>query len=373
MTQKTWILLISATVLIAAMGVLALLGDIIEEEPRYFSYEPVVHVTAAIETEPVLSRGDAADDAVVWYNAEKPQNSLIIGTDKQRGLVVYNLQGEVVQVLDHGSMNNVDLRDGFPLDNERVPLVTASDQTRGAIAIYKIDTENLRLANVEAHQQETVAPYGCCMYRSKKTGKFYYFVNSRKGDIQQWELFDNGEGKVDASHVRSMSVRAWPEGCVADDDLGYFYIAEQEFGIWKFGAEPTDSIHPELVDHIGPGGVLDRQIEGLDIYYKNDREGYLIASNQGRNDFVVYTREGRNTYVTTFKIVSGNGIDEVTHTDGIAVSSKNLGPGFPQGLLVVQDHINNNYNQNFKLVPWHTVERAMHEGLPLSNGKASIR
>ncbi|PYK99620.1 MAG: hypothetical protein DME19_08030 [Verrucomicrobia bacterium] len=27
-------------------------------------------------------------------------------------------------------------------------------------------------------------------------------------------------------------------GCVADDELGLFYVAEEAAGIWKFGAEP---------------------------------------------------------------------------------------------------------------------------------------
>jgi len=70
-------------------------------------------VQAALETEPVASRGDAADDAAIWVNPVDPAASVIIGTDKQRGLIVYRLDGTVVQSLPDGRMNNVDLRDGF--------------------------------------------------------------------------------------------------------------------------------------------------------------------------------------------------------------------------------------------------------------------
>src|SRR5215813_8034598 len=47
-----------------------------------------------------------------------------------------------------------------------------------------------------------IGVYGMCMYRSAKTGKIYYFGDSKSGDVEQWELFDSG-GKVDAKKVRN--------------------------------------------------------------------------------------------------------------------------------------------------------------------------
>lgn len=54
------------------------------------------------------------------------------------------------------------------------------------------------------------------------------------------------------------------------------------------------------------------------------------------------------------------GIDRVTHTDGLDVFSGAL-PGYPRGLLVVQDDDNPNpeQDQNFKLVDWSSVEAAL--------------
>jgi myo-inositol-hexaphosphate 3-phosphohydrolase len=35
-----------------------------------------------------------------------------------------------------------------------------------------------------------------------------------------------------------------------------------------------------------------------------------------------------------------------------------MGANFPQGFLVVQDHLNDDaYKQNFKIVPWHFISR----------------
>ena len=58
------------------------------------------------------------------------------------------------------------------------------------------------------------------------------------------------------------------------------------------------------------------------------------------------------------------GIDEVTHTDGLDVFSGAL-PGYPRGMLVVQDDGNpaKEQNQNFKMIDWSSVETAL--GLPI--------
>ena len=63
-------------------------------------------------------------------------------------------------------------------------------------------------------------------------------------------------------------------------------------------------------------------------------------------------------YRGRFKIVSA-GIDGVTHTDGIDVTSAPLGPQYSTGLFVAQDDRNDAGNQNFKLVPWSVIAQAL--------------
>jgi 3-phytase len=80
--------------------------------------------------------------------------------------------------------------------------------------------------------------------------------------------------------------------------------------------------------------------------------GSLVASSQGDDRFAVYRRGGRNAYVRSFRIVAAGGIDGVSDTDGIDVTSRPLGRRFPGGLFVAQDGHNDGAHQNFKLVPW---------------------
>lgn len=93
--------------------------------------------------------------------------------------------------------------------------------------------------------------------------------------------------------------------------------------------------------------------------------GYLVVSSQGEHAYAVYRREGNNDYLGKFRIVddAAQGINGAEETDGLDVTSFNLGGVYAQGLLVVQDGDNRlpTAHQNFKLVPWQAVA----EGLSL--------
>jgi len=310
-----------------------------------------VVVAPALETEPMPHAGDSADDPAIWVNQRDPALSTILGTDKLGGLAVYDLSGKQLQYLPDGNMNNVDLRPGFPLGGQIVALVAAGNRSTNSIAIYSIDPTTRLLENVAAGTITTLEVYGSCMYRSAKTGRFYYFVNSKAGRVEQWELFDIGRGRVDARKVREFAVGSQTEGCVADDELGRFYIGEEQVGIWRYGAEPGDGTARQQVDAAGAGGHLTSNIEGLALVYGADGTGYLVASSQGSSTYAIYRRTADNAYVASFAIGAAHGFDAVSGTDGLDATAANLGPAFPHGLLVVQDGSNEPDYQNFKLVP----------------------
>jgi 3-phytase len=318
-----------------------------------------VPVLASMETEPVPDSGDAADDPAIWIHPTDPSLSLIIGTDKQRGLAVYDMGGNEIQFLSDGNLNNVDVRYGFPLGGTNVDIVAAENRSNDSIAVYAIDPNTRMLIGVTAGTLNVgVTAYGSCMYRSGQSGEYFFLVNSKRGDTEQWRLFDNGNGAVDAALVRSFDVGSQTEGCVADDDYADLYIGEEGVGIWKYGAEPGDGTSRELVDSTGAGGLLTADVEGLAIYYTADGGGYLLASSQGADEYVIYERSPANEYVGTFEIISGTEIDGTSDTDGIDVTSHPLGPDFPFGAFVAQDGSNSGGNQNFKIVGWDDIATA---------------
>ena len=273
------------------------------------------------------------------------------------------MTGSEVQFLADGRLNNVDLRYNFMLDGELVTLVATGNRTDDSIAIYKVDSMTGTLSNVTVGGGISVGivVYGSCMFKSHVSGKTYVFVNSKLGEVEQWELFDNGSGIVDGTMVRSFDVGTQSEGCVADDEYSALYIGEENVALWRYGAEPADGSIRTLVDVTGAQGHLTADVEGLCIYHASDGSGYLAASSQGSSEYVLYQREGDNKYVGTFNIVPGNGIAGTSHTDGIEVTNVGLGPAFPEGMFVAHDDV----EINFKLVPWQAIASAFSPPLTI--------
>lgn len=317
-------------------------------------------VLPTVETDPVPSSGDAADDAAIWIHPTDPAASTVIGTDKSSGIAVYDLAGQQLHFRPDGELNNVDLRYGFPLDGETRDLVVASNDTSDTLAVYVVDPSTRALVPVALGGGilTTIRPYGACMYRSPVTGDFYAFVNSRGGVVEQYELVDAGAGFVHGILVRSFDAGSQTEGCVADDETARLYLGEEVVGVWRYGAEPGDGEARVAVDTTALGGHLSADVEGLAIYAAGEGTGYLIVSSQGDYAFNLYEREGDNAFVGTFQVVGGVGIDGATGTDGIDVTNVSLGDAFPFGFFVAQDGDNGSENQNFKLVPWDSIAAA---------------
>jgi 3-phytase len=320
---------------------------------------PMVGVHASVETDPVPSAGDAADDPAIWIDHRRADRSVVIGTDKAGGLAVYALDGSQLQFDDTVTPNNVDVRSGFRLGDRRVPLVAFGDVGDGEIGVYTIDARTRTVRDISTGAIEPgVSPVGFCLYHSEATGRFYAFVvDDADGSVEQWRLFDDGTGAVDGALVRTFATGSNSEGCVADDRYARFYVSEQSVGIWRYGAEPDDGENAVLVDAVGDTGHLTEDVEGLAIYEASHGRGYLIASSQGADDFQVY-RRASGRYVGTFDVEDGAAVDGVSNTDGIEVTNVGLAPPFGSGMFVAQDGDNPGANQDFKLVTWRRIARA---------------
>jgi 3-phytase len=320
----------------------------------------VVRPEARAQTAPVPHKGDAADDPAIWIHPHDPALGLILGTDKQGGLHSYNIDGSQHQIVSPTSQpDNVDVLYGFPLNGKPTDLAVAS--TRGphacGVKIWSINPATRNLTDITPNGIIKVfnssTPYGSCTYHSAKTGQYYFFVNHKDGSIEQFLLSDKS-GVIAAAKVRTLKLKSTPEGCVADDEWGNFFIAEERTGIWKFSAEPDGGEQRTLIAKVGDHG-LKADVEGLTIYYGANSRGYLIASSQGSNKFKVYDRQSPHNFILTIDPKPGI-IDDVNDTDGIAVTNCPTSPLFPKGLFVVQDGSNSGgKNQNFKIYGWEDV------------------
>ena len=317
-------------------------------------------VRPTMETQPVSNDGDAADDPAIWAHPTDPAQSVIIATDKKGGLLVYDLAGKPLQYLPDGKMNNVDLRDGFKLGGETVTLVAASDRTRRAIALYTLDPKTRLLTNVADGVQASGLsdPYGLCLYKDRK-GRVSVFVSDPDGLVRQYSLTATKSGKVAARPVRDVKFDTQTEGCVADDETGALYVAEEDAALWKLGADASAGTARKAIARIADMPALKADLEGIGLYRQPRGKGYLVLSSQGDNTYAVFRREGDNAYVGSFTVGADGetGIDGVSETDGLDVTSASLGAGLEAGAFVAQDgrNISPPETQNFKLVPWSAI------------------
>lgn len=323
-------------------------------------------VMPVVESEPVASFGDAADDPAIWVDRQDPSRSVVIATDKKLGLNVYDLDGKLIHSVADGRMNNVDVRDGFSFGGRAITLVAATNRTRKSISLYRYDAQARQLQALPGGDLATGFddPYGMCMYRSAKNGAYYVFANdSADGRIRQWRISAKG-GKVAGELVREIAVGSQAEGCAADDELGHLYVAEEDVALWKYSAEPRGGSRRTSIDTVENGHLTD-DIEGLSIYYGVNGTGYLVVSNQGEDNYAVYRREGGNEYLGKFAVVANTeaGVDGASETDGLDIVSAPLGERFPAGLLVVQDGRNlmPAQRQNFKYVSWQDALRSLRK------------
>ncbi|MBB5867939.1 3-phytase [Allocatelliglobosispora scoriae] len=358
-------------------------------------------VTAVLETPALYddeAGGDAdVDDPAIWIHPTDPARTRVIVTAKNGGLYVYDLRGHQTQHFatpaapgpddESGRFNNVDLVSGFRLAGRTVDLAVVTDRGRDKLRFYRIDDGTLTdvtaasapfaFNRTQAEVNEQATAYGLATYR---TGDDWYAVASRRHtpELGMFRLIAV-DGKVTYRRTDSLTLPAsfrlpngttWTpclepgegpqvEGMTVDPVLGTLYAAQEDvalwrvqvvagrFGLWpsqvervrEFGVPATYDPETEECDldwaaDPGYGGRIAADVEGVTIYRTGLLTGTLIVSSQGDDTFYTYDRL-TNRKLTQFAVVDG-AVDGSQECDGAAVVSTPL-PGFPGGLLVVQD------------------------------------
>jgi len=232
--------------------------------------EPPV-IPSAVDTRPFASYDEApatvdADDPAIWVHPERPAESLIIGTLKDAGLVVYDLRGRVVQLIappnlptilqqdpptpagvnllppdpcaesegeTFGRFNNVDVAYGVKFGQQRRDIAVVTDRGCDRLRIYAIDPArtDAPLLDITARQAPRLFPwrviqpsplqpaevsagfqanpldeqdtgYGVGLWQDGKD--VYAFVSQRnRSAVQQFKLVGTAGGKVSYVPVRA--------------------------------------------------------------------------------------------------------------------------------------------------------------------------
>ena len=327
---------------------------------------PGASVQAVLETPSVGTAGqDAADDPAVWASAApvtvmgKQTPGFVAGTDKKSGLYIYGFDGQILQFLPEGLLNNVDVVEGLSVGGRPQVVLGASDRTPGktGISLYTFDpagTGENRVRYWGAVATDVIEPYGFCFAR--RGAEVHAILVGHEGELRQFILSIGADGKPAAREVRRAEIGTISEGCAADEATDALYITEENVGLWRYGLNPASGAARTLIQPIAKD-ILVADAEGLTTI--TDASGrYLIASSQGDSNFPVWRIDGAAPeYKGRFKVVDG-AVDRITGTDGLAAASGAVGP-FPEGLVVIQDDVNDVGTQNFKYVDWRDIRRAL--------------
>ncbi|WP_402718377.1 phytase [Janthinobacterium rivuli] len=322
---------------------------------------PAVAIIAPqAQTEPMARQGDAADDPAIWLSSN-PADARILGTNKKQGLLVYDLQGKQTQLLEVGRLNNVDVRQNISLGGGKVDLAVATQRDDNSMMLFTINADGV-VAEAGRFPTGLKSIYGMCLYQPA-SGGVEAFINDKDGTFQQYSI-GMSDNKFSATLLRSFKVATQPEGCVADDANARLFLGEETRGIWTTSA---DAAKPDALTMVLPVGAnLTADVEGMAIYRKPGgaaNTGYLIVSSQGDSSYVVLDAQApykvRGRFKVGFNLPAG--IDGTSETDGLDVSSANLGGAYAQGMLVIQDGYKRlpDGPQNFKYVAWGDVAKAL--------------
>lgn len=306
------------------------------------------------QTQPVREAGDAADDPAIWVHPRRGAQSLILATDKKRGLAVYGLDGRERQFLAVGRINNVDLRQGLAYAGRRLDLAVATQRDEAGLVLFGISPAG-RVTELARLKTSLADIYGVCVGRNADGG-LDVFPNDKDGRVLQLRLSLAGK-TWRAEPVSEFRLASQPEGCVVDEAQQALFVGEEKRGIWRQDLATANSA-PQLVIPVGPGLTAD--VEGMAIH---PGRGWLVVSSQGSDSYAVYDTRPPFAQRGSFAIGTNValGIDGVSETDGLDLSAANLGGPYADGVLVVQDgHKRLPLGpQNFKLVPWRDVEKAI--------------
>lgn len=206
-----------------------------------------------------------------------------------------------------------------------------------------------------------------CREESENDPQSEGIVIDQKLDILYVGFETIGLYKVRLGHHLGRHVMAGKKSLIEPvKSFGHPYWALPDGDEFECEYDPKGTPEPETTVANGStafgGRHLEADLEGLAIYYRGHRGGYLIASSQGDSTLQVFKRRGSNRHVASFRI------DGVEDTDGLDISSVSLGSAYPSGLLALHNgkapapadtsDINGYAYDNstqFKLVSWESL------------------
>jgi len=303
------------------------------------------------------------DDPAIWIHPEDATKSVVIVTDKDSdgGLFMYDLNGKIIKKsIPLQRPNNVDIAYGLLLDGKKVAIAVTTERETNKIRIFSLpDLVAIDGGGIEVFVGETERdPMGISLYTRPTDGVIFAIVGRKFGPsgtyLWQYQLSDSGNGTVGAKVVRkfgNFSGKKEIEALAVDNELGYVYCSDEQFGVRKYYADPAKNDNTELA--VFGQNDFKSDHEGIAIYKKTPTTGYILVSNQQANTFIVYAREGEagnpNQHTMLAEVPTST-----VECDGADATHVALGSQFPNGMFVAMSN-----GMTFHFYDWNTVQKVI--------------
>ncbi|MEU9015293.1 phytase [Streptomyces sp. NPDC048479] len=315
-------------------------------------------VTPAVETQPEFddtAGGEAdADDPAIWVHPDRADDSIVLGTLKNAGLSVFDLDGEQIQRIaapaapgpedEPGRFNNVAVLQKASLGRAKRDIAVVTDRGRDQLRIFAISPDAAEkktqpltditdpaspflFSKDQAEVNKQFNAYGLALFERKKE---VYALVSREHTptLGLFRLQARADGSVGYERVRTADMPTTfdlpdgttftpcedpgeapqQEGLVVDAEEGVAYIGQEQVGLWRVDAT-LKSFEPQLIDKAKEFGVPatfnpeteECEVSGPDPGFggKNlstDVEGVALVETDDDEGFLVVSSQGNNSY-----------------------------------------------------------------------------
>jgi len=329
-------------------------GDIISiDNPLLFNITGFTNLTAvfsqsvnAVVVQPKASTSTTpgeAEDVAVWIHPTDLSRSLVVGSYRSGGIIVWNLSGaEIQRIPQNTTVKYVDVSYNVQFGIERADVVAANLRDAGKLALFKVNPNYttsdvlIQIANRQSLNNRIQRnSWAFCLYQRPMDGALFVFESPRNNvSIRQYRIQFGALDSVNVVFERELNYFGdSAEGMVADDEAGYLYVAEANEGFHKYYTLAKMGNDP--IGFVPAFDALAPELEGMAVYRCTGGEGYLLISSKGTSTIKVFERQGENRLIKS--VVPLNATGAGIRTVGLDATSFAINPAYPNGLLVAHD------------------------------------
>lgn len=139
--------------------------------------------------------------------------------------------------------------------SQRQWLITADAQTGQPVIFSATQDSDLISATATALRETRFQTDALCLYLDKQNNLFAFMLDGYGGGEMRW-LWDARKDSLVDITVKQLSLPPGSESCAVDDASAALLVAEEEFGVWQYPAEPEGAWQRHLVAAVKPWGKV---------------------------------------------------------------------------------------------------------------------